>query len=364
MLRAGPSALILLIAVALGALCYWPRRSTSPLRLSITQGPHLAAAVRTRLPQWAGHIFTGHGSRPSVSSTGHRPVWSTQRPAAPAPRFWDGQSDETRPEPFLGSLWLAGAIAAAGLAAAMLQVQPHNRCRIAMWATSGEKLRLSALPDETVSDNGGTVPAKDVFEHLFGFEEDVRDLRCVYENIRVTNDAGDGGIIMHSQANGRSYACGTFAAKREDDFASDVARGPGTFSLVLGNGACSKDVRGIDVGALQADPSNCGATFQVASNFNCLEFVSDHDSARNGVSKYIYDKTQGPAASISCMPALVYRNYFLRHEIYFAQYKGQLQRQLNLLCDLPLEVVNGYLQVSFPIASNQGYAMSATGAAE
>uniref|UniRef100_A0A6T2FU08 Uncharacterized protein n=1 Tax=Eutreptiella gymnastica TaxID=73025 RepID=A0A6T2FU08_9EUGL len=223
-----------------------------------------------------------------------------------------------------------------------------NRCRIAMWATSGEKLRLSALPDETVSDNGGTVPAKDVFEHLFGFEEDVRDLRCVYENIRVTNDAGDGGIIMHSQANGRSYTCGTFAAKREDDFASDVARGPGTFSLVLGNGACSKDVRGIDVGALQADPSNCGATFQVASNFNCLEFVSDHDSARNGVSKYIYDKTQGPAASISCMPALVYRNHFLRHEICGAQYKGQLQRQLNLLCDLPLEVVNVYLQVSFP----------------
>ena len=282
-----------------------------------------------------------------------------------------------------------------------------------MWATSGEKLRLSALPDQTVSDHGGTVLAKDVFEHLFGFEEDVRDLRCVYENIRVTNDAGDGGIIIHSQANGRSYTCGTFAAKWEDDFASDVARGPGTFSLVLGNGAHSKDVRGSNVGALQADPSNCGATFQVASNFNCLEFVSDHDSARNGVSKYIYDKTQGPVASISCMPALVYRNHFLRHEIYGAQYgkqpqsrvtarsakelerlgartwieatrkgrfrfaelenityyctargdnaydvakgppgpcgdKGQLQRQLNLLCDLPLEVVNGYLQVSFP----------------
>jgi hypothetical protein len=53
----------------------------------------------------------------------------------------------------------------------------------------------------------------------------------------------------------------------------------------------------------------------VASNFNCLEFISDHDRAANGISKYIYDLTQGPAASISGAPALAYRNYFLEHTV-------------------------------------------------
>lgn len=56
-----------------------------------------------------------------------------------------------------------------------------------------------------------------------------------------------------------------------------------------------------------------GATFQVASNFNCLEFMSSKGSAKQGITKYVYDMTQGPAASISAAPGTLYRNYFVRH---------------------------------------------------
>ena len=66
-----------------------------------------------------------------------------------------------------------------------------------------------------------------------------------------------------------------------------------------------------DVRSLQANPRNCGATFQVASNFNGLEYTSAFDNRHMGVARYVYDRTQGPSASESCGPATLYRNYFV-----------------------------------------------------
>jgi hypothetical protein len=55
---------------------------------------------------------------------------------------------------------------------------------------------------------------------------------------------------------------------------------------------------------------NENAVFQAASQFNSLEFVSQHVTPENGVQGYASDKTQGPACSVVCGPATVYRNYF------------------------------------------------------
>jgi hypothetical protein len=88
---------------------------------------------------------------------------------------------------------------------------------------------------------------------------------------------------------------------------------------------------------------NRGALFQVASNFNCLEFISSSDSARRGITKYVSDHTQGPAASISCAPATLYRNYFVRHKVNDVEYVGQLEQQICLLSDVPIvPIKNGY----------------------
>jgi hypothetical protein len=116
------------------------------------------------------------------------------------------------------------------------------------------------------------------------------------------------------------------------------------FNIVIGNGNWTEDVHLVDVGSLQANPDNKGATFQVASNFNCLEFVDHNDSASKGISKYIYDLTQGPAASISASPGTVYRNYFIPHNQDGGKYTGQLKQQINLLDKFPyLTIRNGYI---------------------
>lgn len=49
----------------------------------------------------------------------------------------------------------------------------------------------------------------------------------------------------------------------------------------------------------------------MASGFNCLEFVDACGRPEDGVSGYEHDRTQGPACSIACGPATVYRNYFV-----------------------------------------------------
>jgi hypothetical protein len=50
-----------------------------------------------------------------------------------------------------------------------------------------------------------------------------------------------------------------------------------------------------DVSVLQADPSNRFGVFQAASQFNCLEFVGPGVVPEDGVTGYIFDRTQGPA---------------------------------------------------------------------
>lgn len=65
-----------------------------------------------------------------------------------------------------------------------------------------------------------------------------------------------------------------------------------------------------DVTDLHLDPDNNRATFQVASQFNCLEMVAPHVSPADGVGIYEQDKTQGPACAIAAGAATIARNYF------------------------------------------------------
>ena len=74
-----------------------------------------------------------------------------------------------------------------------------------------------------------------------------------------------------------------------------------TFSVIKG-----------DVRALQADPANAGALFQVASNFHGLEQTSPQSSPEDiPLNSYRYDHTQGPMAVMGTAADLVYRRYML-----------------------------------------------------
>lgn len=104
---------------------------------------------------------------------------------------------------------------------------------------------------------------------------------------------------------------------------------------------------------LQAQSENAGAMFQVASNMNGVEGISQETSVEglekgdcavvfvltydhqepSFVSDYIWDKTQGPAASISCGGAALARVYaaFTEGEVFQRQTKQRLAAVVVLL---------------------------------
>ena len=95
---------------------------------------------------------------------------------------------------------------------------------------------------------------------------------------------------MRSTANGRAFNVGTFTTPT---LASLRARAhtatPGTLRV-------THEAIG-DVLSLHALPDNRGALFQVASQFNCLEFAGPSVVPEQGVTGYASDNTQGPACS-------------------------------------------------------------------
>lgn len=133
----------------------------------------------------------------------------------------------------------------------------------------------------------------------------------------------------------------------------------GKFHLLIGdkpwaNNAVNKK---LDIGAMLADPAYEGATFQVASNFNALEGSSV--SCMPLVEEYVYDNTQGPRASISCLAATLLRKYYAfykddtapenwsqelgKREVSFLQ---EASDAIKTKTGLELPVANGYLDVS------------------
>ncbi|MFT6765468.1 MAG: hypothetical protein ACJAZS_000345 [Alteromonas naphthalenivorans] len=103
-----------------------------------------------------------------------------------------------------------------------------------------------------------------------------------------------------------------------------------SFNVVEGNGH-----RQVNITALQADPSNKGALFQVASNLDCLEADGGKKFL---ITDYIYYNTQGEAAVLSATPGIIDRMY-LQPDI-------QLLKSFNWNGAVPLSA--GY----FPYYSN------------
>jgi hypothetical protein len=117
------------------------------------------------------------------------------------------------------------------------------------------------------------------------------------------------GSILKSLANGQQWAIGTFSTPT----LSELRR---SYQERRSEPAVGQDRRGLrfsaieaDVIDLHADASNLHATFQVASQFNCLEMPSDSYTPAAGITGYVNDRTQGPACALCTAPALVYRNY-------------------------------------------------------
>jgi hypothetical protein len=97
-----------------------------------------------------------------------------------------------------------------------------------------------------------------------------------------------------------------------------------------------------DVQQLHADPTNAGALFQVASQFNLLEMVGPRITPEHGIDIYENDPTQGPACAIACGAATIYRNYFVK----VRGQRGQTEdRQIDCLADLGAALGNDHEQL-------------------
>jgi hypothetical protein len=176
----------------------------------------------------------------------------------------------------------------------------------------------------------------DWFQHLFGFRESVTS---VYSHLSVVDHADHSEII--SRVNGRHFRADKFSVRNLSSFPALQPIGGGTLNVLRGHGADDHRVNALSAQSL---PENDGATFQAASNFNCLELMSAEQTAADGVTGYVFDNTQGPALALAAGPAAVYRNYFVKHA---DGREGQLDHEIELLARSPLRpfVKHGYPQI-------------------
>jgi len=82
--------------------------------------------------------------------------------------------------------------------------------------------------------------------------------------------------------------------------------------------------------SLHSIPEFKGGVFQAASQFNYLEFPSQRCVPENGITGYMYDRTQGPACAMACAAGTAFRNYLVKQIGKEASIVGQnKEHQLN-----------------------------------
>ena len=173
------------------------------------------------------------------------------------------------------------------------------------------------------------------YKETFGHEE--RN----YETTKgILNKAYDGDTLMGMKVG--KWLCKPLGELREiakKTQKGGIAEGPTVdFEHIVG-----------EAGALHAEYP--GAMFQVASQYNYLEFPSKSTIPEKGITGYIFDHTQGPACALACPSATAFRNYILPTNGKSGQQSDNQQNALDLLDDKINEltgrscftIINGYL---------------------
>lgn len=172
------------------------------------------------------------------------------------------------------------------------------------------------------------------FEMLMGFREETPEQ--VRSNLSISNG------VLRSKVNGKEYTHGLLETPSLGELRERVQKQPAPQGKLT--------VREVidDVQKLHADTGNTNALFQVASQFNLLEMVSPDNTPEQGVARYEYDHTQGPACAIAAGAGTIYRNYCVDIDGQMGQTK---HRQIDCLSNLGAalgntgqywKMVNGY----------------------
>ena len=157
----------------------------------------------------------------------------------------------------------------------------------------------------------------DWFEKITGFIEKDYDQVHNYISIKDQN--------LFSKVNQKNYSIGRFECLSLKKLRNQTLNQLRTEE----KSSCSIIID--DVRNLLNSATNNGSIFQVASQFNCLEMVSPDVTPEQGITRYEWDRTQGPACSIAAGAATIYRNYFIPIDKDFGQ---TAERQINNLDSL------------------------------
>ena len=125
----------------------------------------------------------------------------------------------------------------------------------------------------------------DWFERLTGFHE------VGYEETRAKLEVH--GNQLRSLVNDKTYGIGQLelvSLQTLRERTRSAGQLPGSLKVSVVSG---------DVRQMHHSPTNAGALFQVASQFNLLEMVSPEVTPEHGVTRYQHDGTQGPACAIA-----------------------------------------------------------------
>lgn len=112
----------------------------------------------------------------------------------------------------------------------------------------------------------------------------------------------------------------------------------GTFNLLIGDGTEKVDS---DIITCETNPENDGSTFQIASNFNCLDHIPSQKPPNGLLSNYPTHFEQGGPGTVACGPALLYQQYFISH---VSGQIGQMEEDIELLSRTPMTVEDGYIR--------------------
>jgi hypothetical protein len=152
--------------------------------------------------------------------------------------------------------------------------------------------------------------SKNWFKDLFGFAEDASRVR----QLMTVSPAADGsGLELFSSANQRRFPIGSFSTLSvlalRAAFNRSLTECSTNTAEILPVGVFTYENIAIDdTRALHKDKP--GAMFQAASQMNALEFPSPRVVPEDGITGYVFDRTQGPACALACAAGTAYRNYF------------------------------------------------------
>lgn len=202
------------------------------------------------------------------------------------------------------------AAAAKKRPASTSEQHPENKAqRPGKRLAAARPVGMSTQAEKHEEEEERIAPARgdDWFSQLFGFAE--TEYSEAKSWLRVVQDDQDSAQFLESLVTGARYSIGRFERPSLGELRARVAEVVADAADVEPGQLRVRNEIG-DVAAKHALAENRWATFQVASQFNCLEFVGPSVTPEDGITGYIRDRTQGPACSISCGPATAYRNYF------------------------------------------------------